>query len=166
MLLIGFWSAEATGFNYRMELSETPLPVDGLDRRMLDRLDRFVTALPEKTFVIFDDNPVGQPLDRFSLARHVNSRSGDYMQGVPRERIEIYSRRYGPAFQALAERHANVRYLPAFVDALCRDKICPRTEPQLGSLYLDGDHVSVAGAISLAPVFRKVLAEATSPVRD
>ncbi|WP_339947704.1 acyltransferase family protein [uncultured Albimonas sp.] len=162
VFLIGFWSAEATGFIYHSEVVETPRVIAGNDERLFRNLEMFVNDLPGKRFVIFDDNPVGRPLDRFSLARHWFARSGDSREGLERSDVAIYRTVYQPVLERLAAAHDNVRYVPAFVDALCREGSCPRVDPEIGALYRDGNHVSVAAAVSLVPLFRSLLNEALS----
>ncbi len=169
VVLGGYWAWQATGQSYRKR--PRIFPDDDYDGSGLaynkvsfeHGLQRLVDAFPDRRFIIVEDVPVGVNLRYALRAIHLQNVLGRgpvgselIRIGMSREQYEGQLASYRPVFAALA-RSPNVSILP-LIDLLCDSHFCSSTRDG-ALLFFDGDHLSNAGALSLADKFFRTLTQ-------
>lgn len=125
-------------------------------------LERLAAALPDREIVLLDDVPASPLLDLKTWVRRYAVTGAEPPAGLSRSEADIQRAAYEPSLQALAARHANVRYVPVF-EGLCGSAVCPVFDAEGVPVFRDGDHLSQVGALGLtdamAAVFEAMPAE-------
>jgi hypothetical protein len=114
---------------------------------------------PDRQFVIIDDVPSGTDLDLQQYAR-VLFTGRTPPSGLPRAAADAERSAYEPVLQQLAATHANVRYAPV-LGGLCGPRSCPLFSSDGVPIYRNGDHLSSAGSLRLAPALKSLFPPAT-----
>lgn len=163
--LTGFWFHEVSGASYRnapeIDVDDS---YDGSGAAydpiaFRHSLGRLAAMFPDRQFVIIDDVPSGTDLDLQQYAR-VLFTGRTPPSGLPRAAADAERSAYEPVLQQLAATHANVRYAPVLA-GLCGPRSCPLFSSDGVPIYRNGDHLSSAGSLRLAPALKSLFPPAT-----
>ncbi|SDJ73471.1 acyltransferase family protein [Aliiruegeria lutimaris] len=164
VILAGAWADYATGTNWkgRLWLYEDDIATAGSSAEnvaLFSRaLERFIAALPERQVILLDDVAAGRDLDLNAFVRHSMLRPGSREDAIlPYELASERRAVYAPILLALAEKNANVTFVPVFAD-FCPPTGCPLFAADLSyPIYRDGDHLSNQAALLLKDRFTELL---------
>ena len=163
IVVVGYWEVQARGESYRKKpriYLDDDYDGSGLAYNKVSfqhGLQRLVDAFPDRRFIIVEDVPVGLKFRYAFRAMHIQNVLGRGLAwpeliniGISRQEYERQLASYRPILTAVA-RSPNVSIVP-LIDQLCDSQLCSGTRNG-ALLFRDGDHLSMAGGLSLTDTF-------------
>ncbi len=163
--ITGWWHRYATGISYREgdaiwqdEDCNSHLGLKCNMSSLKRSLSRLVKKFPDRSFIFLDDVPTGWAL-------HPNSYYRASFRGLLENQAAILSidqarkqfDSYAPLLTALADGNSNTFFMPFIFDRICEDSGCPIHTEEGDLIFIDGDHLSITGAMMLADEMLKVM---------
>ncbi|MEM7525629.1 MAG: SGNH hydrolase domain-containing protein, partial [Pseudomonadota bacterium] len=172
VVLAGFWAHRATGRSYRhqgdvwMDAGYDGSGVRYNASALSGGLGRLISAFPDRRFVILDGVAADAALDPRTYARRaIAARAPETAEaGAPAAKAATLRATYEPVLRRVAVSYPNVSYAPVFRE-LCDAELCPLFD-DAEPIYRNGDHLSVHGALKLAPALTVTLRDTVIASRD
>jgi peptidoglycan/LPS O-acetylase OafA/YrhL len=166
VVLAGYWELQATGESYRHRGHVfTDSGYDGSGAAYNPAsfragLERLLTMFPDRKFAIVEDIPSGWSSDIAYAQRRAFVSGGRGVAldtlGMPRDSYRRQLAAYSGILAVAAARDNAT--LVSLADTLCNETFCPAARDG-NLLYINGDHLSRAGAMLLTETFDRVLRE-------
>ncbi|MEL6227836.1 MAG: acyltransferase family protein, partial [Pseudomonadota bacterium] len=174
ILIALFWEHQLTGRTYRhtgdvwldAKYDGTGTAYNPIATRR--GLEKFMAALPERTFVFLGDVPTGASFDPTQAARHLfySRDPGVAVSGIS---VKAYMDRSRTErqFLAMISRNPDLtgdarRHYEPIAQGICGSKRCPAFDGRV-PIYRDGDHLSRSGAQRMIAPLREILSRHTAP---
>lgn len=163
VIVSGYWLHQATGRSYRyagtvfMDAGYDGSGVDYAPHALVNGLGALAARLPDRQIVLLDDIPSDDRLDLRSWRRMALWRPDLLTKGagLPRAEADAQRATWEPILRGIAARLPNVEYAPVFTE-FCAPDLCSLFGPE-GPRYRNGDHLSAATGLALAPRLERVL---------
>ncbi len=175
VVMTGYWEVQATGQSYRhRDVVFRDANYDGSGiaynrKSFADGLKRLLQAFPDRLFAIHDDVASGWTLDITYAVRVAHIRGMERLNsavfGMPRVAYEAQRARYIDILESVVRTAPNARIV-SLSDVLCDAATCYGFRGGK-LLYVNGDHLSGAGAALFTSHFARIIGDgltATSSV--